>query len=104
LLFIKCFRIMKGFRVFNIPVLMSKVKNYMVRKSMLRSRTDYEYANDQLEDHNLVETLMYIEYALSTLKLVLQIFNISFFVCLVWYVYCFNVMTEFREHDNYIKG
>lgn len=88
LLFIKSYRVVKGFAIFNVSRLMAHAKRYLIRKSSARCREDLDHACDQLEDHNKVSTLIYIQYALTTLKLVIQIFNTSFYAGVLWHVYC----------------
>jgi hypothetical protein len=87
-LFIKCFRVIKGFAVFNVHVLMLRLKKFRIQKSAKRCRSDPKYAIDMLEDHNEIKKLIYFDYFLIILKLVLQIINITFFFGLLWFVFC----------------
>lgn len=49
---------------------------------------DPELAENQRLDNNNIELLMKISYSLKTLKLAITIFNISYFVGIVWLIYC----------------
>ena len=45
-------------------------------------------ANDNDKDSNNIELMLYISYSLKTLKLILMIGNISFFLGIFWLIFC----------------
>jgi hypothetical protein len=47
-----------------------------------------EIASDMINDHNNIENLLVIGYALKTTKLVLLIFNVSYFTGNGFYILC----------------
>lgn len=47
-----------------------------------------ELGEDVVNDHNQIEQLLHISYFLKTFKLIVIIFNISYFLGLVWIIFC----------------
>lgn len=45
-------------------------------------------AHEINEDHSLIAERLTINFLLKTLRLVVVIFNLSFFVGLYWYLFC----------------
>jgi uncharacterized protein with PQ loop repeat len=43
---------------------------------------------DMNEDHNQIVNLLYIHYSLRTLKLVVIIFNLVYFLGMLWIIFC----------------
>lgn len=105
-LFVKCTRIIKGFKIFNVLIMMKKLRTFFAKKSEARCLTDFNYRNDQLEDHNLIVLQIYFQYGLLTIKMVVSIFNIVFFMSIFWYVLCdllyenFLLETDYCKHKN----
>lgn len=46
------------------------------------------YGEDQLHDHNNIINLVYWQYFLNTMKLVIQILNFTFMLAIVWIIFC----------------
>lgn len=51
-------------------------------------KNDYRIAEDILEDHNKIEGLLFIHYAIKTLNLVILILNVSYFFGMTWMILC----------------
>lgn len=98
ILFIKCLRIIKGFRIFNVNLLMKKLRIFLLSKSESRCLTDAKYKFDQYEDHNLIMMQMYLHYSLTTFKMVISIFNIVFFMSIFWFVFTSELL-QFHERE-----
>lgn len=49
---------------------------------------DYRIAEDILEDHNKIEGLLFLHYAIKTLTLVVLIVNVSYFFGMTWMILC----------------
>lgn len=56
-------------------------------------------ANDNLIDHNKVNTIIMIQYFLKTMNLVLIIMNFSYFFGSLWYIMC-TLIDEYYMHKN----
>lgn len=81
-------RLFIGFKVFNIPEIMKKVKRYF------KARTDEKIAKDQdigesmdLDSTNIKQIII-IGFLFKILKLIMIIFNISYFLGFFWYISC----------------
>ena len=53
-----------------------------------RIKKDPKLGQDQTDDHNRIELIMKIDYCLKTLKLIIIIINISFFIGIFFLVFC----------------
>ena len=62
---------------------------------------DPELAENQDIDNNNIELLMKIGYGLKTLKLAITIFNISYFMGIIWLIYC-DFTSKDWERDDFI--
>ena len=51
-------------------------------------REDHKLGEDTLKDHNNFNTIIFISYGVKTLKLIILIFNVSFFIGMIWLIYC----------------
>jgi phosphate starvation-inducible membrane PsiE len=51
-------------------------------------RSNPKIGEDQTNDHNSIEEILLLGYFLKTMKLVIMIFNISFFVGIFFFVFC----------------
>ena len=51
-------------------------------------KKDPVLAEDIVTDHNGIELLLFIRYSFTTFRLILTIFNISFFVGMFWNILC----------------
>lgn len=57
-----------------------------------------ELANSQLEDNSKISLIIITKYSLRTLKLIIVLFSISYFVGVFWYIGC-DLYTE--EHKDW---
>ena len=55
-------------------------------EGLIKSRPSL--AEDMDEDHNQIENLMVVNYMLKTLRLIIIIVNIAFFIGMFWLIYC----------------
>jgi hypothetical protein len=88
LFLIKVIRMRKISDVFNIQMFMNEVKQISYSRLERMIESDPELAENQRLDNNNIELLMKISYSLKTLKLAITIFNISYFVGIVWLIFC----------------
>ena len=54
---------------------------------MLEYSKDKQKFSNTVIDHNKIERIVFIGYALASIKLALSIFNISFFTGIFWYIF-----------------
>jgi hypothetical protein len=59
-LFVKCYRIVKGLKIFNVNVLMKKLRCFLLKNSEKKCMTNRVFGNDQYEDHNWIEVQVYL--------------------------------------------
>ena len=83
---IKVIRITKAIEKFNVGYLMSKLKIYSIRKIEEEIQNDPAIGEDTVTDHNRIESIMKIGYALKIFKLVLVILNTSYFVGIMFMI------------------
>ena len=61
-------------------------------------------ADNKLEDNTKIITLMYIDYSLKTLKLIIIISNCSYFIGIIWYIFCeFELDFQYGYDENHIE-
>lgn len=77
-----------GLRLFNVPKLMDSIKKFMVNRNNLRIQMDPQFAEDIYNDNNNISTLIMTSSALKILLLVLIILNISYYLGIIWYIFC----------------
>lgn len=81
-------RMAKGIQIFDATALMGIIKRMMKRRTERRIKNNPELSEDIINDHNNIETLLYVSYTIKTFKLVIIIINISYFVGMFWLIYC----------------
>ena len=86
--FLKVFRVVRGLKTFNVSKLMDNIKDSSIEQMEKRIVQDPELGKDKLNDHNKIVFNIYLGNALATIKLVIIIFNISFFMGVFWLVFC----------------
>ena len=94
-------RLNKGFTLFDVPVMMDKIKTYYQNSLQKLVDNDPRIANDIDADHNNIEKILNISYALRILKLVIIIGNISYLLGLMWLVMCDLVFDFSYDMDKY---
>lgn len=53
----------------------------------MRCKIDVIFAQNQLEDCNHIENLIYLDYFLSTVRLILMLSNIAMIFAMIWYTF-----------------
>ena len=100
LLWIKCLRIFKGFFIFNVNKITDQIQQHLMRQNEARSKVDYAFAEDIYMDTSKIGFMIYMQFMLSLLKLVLAIMNISFFFGMGWYTFV-TVTHEVSLEENF---
>ena len=85
---IKVLRIIKVFKVVSIKTLTDAIKEYYKQDLDNKVKNNLDIANDINENHTNIEKILWISNLLKTLKLVIILFNTSYFVGIVWYIFC----------------
>jgi hypothetical protein len=65
---------------------------------LLKIEKDPMIDENTLVDNNSIDILMNIKYFLETFKLVLIIFNVSYFTGIIWIIFC-DCMESMRDHQ-----
>lgn len=86
--FIKVYRLVKGLRIFNVSKMIQGIQEGNMKRMKETIRNDPKIGEDQKNDRNKIEEMLMFGYLLKTLKLVTMILNISFFVGIIFYVFC----------------
>jgi hypothetical protein len=85
---IKLLRIKKGFRLFDVSKWMTSLKIKYMKNLNIIIEEDHELANNIEIDNTKIEELLWISYALKTIKLIITIMNISFMTGTFWLMLC----------------
>lgn len=96
---IKTMRLYSGFKLFDIPKVMEKIKNIYKERAVKFIKQNPSKANDTIQDHNRIEELLTISYTLKILKLVVIILNFSYLTAMMWYILCKFVEDVFMATD-----
>ena len=84
----KTIRIINGIKIFNIRTIVANIKARSTKKRELLIKHDATFAEDQINNNNKIEKLVYINYTLRIIKLIVLLFNVSFFVGMYWLMFC----------------
>lgn len=95
---IKSIRIHKGIRIFSVPAMMKGIKNFNAYRLDNMIKKNLEVGNDKNNDRIKINMLMMISYTLRILKLVIILFNLSYFFGIAWYIYC-NLVNKIITHQ-----
>ena len=79
---------MKGYVLFDVSDIMGNINGYYRWRIQERIKTDHVLGEDMLNDNNNIEFLIKLGYFFKTLKLVLVILTISYFVGILWLIIC----------------
>lgn len=92
---VKIIRFLDGFAVFDVDVVKRTIKVIIQKRISTQILDDPEIGEDIDQDHNGIVALLYINYALKTFKLVLVIFNLTFFSwnVLAHFLQCYTSIT-----------
>lgn len=85
---IKIMRMVTGIRVFDVSVIMSRIKLLMQKKLEYVIANDPLAAEDQDSDQNKIAFLIKTNFFIRIFKLVIIIMNISYFIGFFWYIFC----------------
>ena len=78
----------KGIKIFDATALLGIIKNIMKHRTERKIKKDLKLAEDVINDHNNIETLLFVSYTIKTFKLVILIINISYFIGMIWLIFC----------------
>lgn len=92
-------RIVKGFKLFDVPDMMAFIKRQYQKKMQFIVDTDPELANDIDQDNTNIKQILAISYTLKTFKLVVVILNISYLTGVLFYVLCELVEDFLHDQD-----
>lgn len=67
---------------------MEMIKTKMRERTEKKIKNDPNIGEDTINDHNNIEEIMLTGYTLKTLKLVIIILNLSYFLGLFWIIFC----------------
>jgi hypothetical protein len=98
---IKAMRCLKGLNQLNVPRFMKGVKEYFKKKLIELEKTDPKLADDSTTDNTKMKQIIFISLTLKTLKLVLVVFNFSFFIGMFWLLVCITI-EEFKQQKHYL--
>jgi hypothetical protein len=85
---IKIFRLLIGFKVFNVSQIMLKIQTILRERIQKRIEKDPKFAEDHDTDHNNIILLIKIGSSLRILLLIIIIVTISYFLGILWFIYC----------------
>lgn len=85
---IKSIRIIKGIRFFSVPKMMKGIKSFNAYNLDRLAKTNPAIGNDKNNDQIKISMIMLVSYTLRILKLVIILFNLSFFFGIAWHIYC----------------
>ena len=69
-------------------LLLNAIKNFIKNKTNRMIKEDIIMAEDQISDHNNIDLIMKIRISLKITKLLIIIFNLSYFVGMGWLLFC----------------
>lgn len=85
---LKILRTTRGIQIFDSNIFMATIQKFSQQRMERLIREDLKLGEDTLKDHNNFNTMIFISYGVKTLKLIILIFNVSFFIGMVWLIYC----------------
>jgi hypothetical protein len=78
----------EGMKMFQVTKIMEGVRTVFQKFMKFKVQNDPSIKDNFEIDHNNIELLLKINYGLKTFKLVLQIYNVTFFLAVFWFIYC----------------
>lgn len=85
---VKIIRLLKGLRLFQVSAIMKQIKKIYNKHLQALVDSGHPSASSKLEDNTKIMTLLLYSYTLGTLRLVMLILNISYFLGIFWYILC----------------
>lgn len=95
---IKCFRLKETFDLLDTGKFMKQVKR-IFEKKLDKICDDPELANNINMDQNKIMTIILFGYLFKTLKLVIVIFMVSYFLGIVFYIFC-DITDDFQVYTS----
>lgn len=83
---IKLLRMIKGFKVFNVPLFMNKIKKVVEDRNKKKMENNGSSGEIMDEDNTNIEMLLNISYGVKTFRLIMIIINISYFIGMFWLI------------------
>lgn len=77
-----------GLKMFRINRIMNKVRTLFQWIMDYKIEIDPGIKSNNEIDHNNIEMMLKINYGMKTFKLILQIFNVTYFLAVFWFIYC----------------
>ena len=85
---IKVIRVKTGLTAFDAGKIFRDIKDGFTKRLTAKIKKYPEIETDMFTDHNQMEKQMIIGYLLKSFKLVMIIFNGSYFLGMFWLIYC----------------
>jgi len=92
---IKIVRIQKGYHLLSSNTFMRQVKMLFSKNLERIIQNEPELAENSDLDNNNIMLILMISYFFKTFKLVIIILTVSYFIGMVWYIYCDLTSTKF---------
>lgn len=92
---IKIVRIQKGYHLLSSNTFMRQVKMLFSKNLERIIQNEPELAENSDLDNNNIMLILMISYFFKTFKLVIIILTVSYFIGMVWYIYC--DLTSYKE-------
>ena len=93
---IKCMRVVNGFRVFDVNVIMQEIRKFNQRR--LQNIIDHDpiLAENKLLNQNQISEQIVIKFFLKIVKLGLIIFHICYFLGQIWFIFAYVNMRDWH--------
>ena len=83
---IKMYRIKNGLEIFHVQNMTRIIREIVARRTLKKIKEDNNIGEDTINDHNNIEGLLFTSYILKTIKIMLVISNITYFLGVLWIV------------------
>ena len=105
------YRIVQGLKTFNVSQIMSKIKDKLQKDMKAEIEENPNFGEDIDVDHSKIKQTLYLSYILKIIRLMIIIFNISFFVGIFWLSFCkikrdieaYVETGEIHDHNHILK-
>jgi hypothetical protein len=87
LFLVKCLRLLETFEMLDTGAFMRRIKK-VYEKRLDKICEDPKLAEDTVLDQNKILTIIMIGYIFKTVKLIIIIFQVSYFLGIGYYIYC----------------
>jgi len=87
---VKTVRIWRGFKLFNIPNIMKAIKGYFEEELQKKILVDKKWAMSKYSESN-ADLVLFISFALKIFQMILFIGNLSYFVGMMFFLFCQSV-------------